>query len=243
MLRKLVLGAAALALAAGPAAAQDGTAGSFRVGPRVGYTMYHDGTGLKPAVGFGLDAVYFATKNVGIGVLLDYSRPETDSSYFPVEMTFGGSSSSLDQDGETFIFGVQQPVTVAQYQLLAEFRFGDRFQPFINGSAGGYTMYLDPQVANGNTHFTNWAFSAGVGFNFRAGASTGVRLEARDFVFTGYDRANLDVSKLEYDWTVSSGSRNEPTRFPDVLPAQPAFSGTAHNFQVALGFTFTPGGR
>jgi hypothetical protein len=242
MLRKLVLGAAALALTAGPAVGQDGTA-SFRVGPRAGYTMYKDATGLKPGVGFGMDAVYSVTKNLGIGVLVDFARPQTDSSYFPVEMSFGGSSSDVNSEGETFIFGVQYPVTIAQYHLLAEFRFGNRFQPFFSGSAGAYTMYLDPQAARGNTHFTNWAFSAGAGFDFQAGSATSVRLEARDFIFTRYDRANLEVQALAYDWTVSSGSFNQPVRFPEVLPSQEPFSGTAHNIQVVLGFTFTPGGR
>jgi hypothetical protein len=242
MLRKLVLGAAALAVAAGSATAQEGS-GSFRVGPRVGYTLYKDATGLKPGVNFGLDAVYFVSRNIGVGVLLDVARPQTDSSFFPVEMSFGGSSADLNPDGETYIFGVKMPVTVALYQLQAEFRFGDRFQPFVTGSAGGYTMYLDPQVARGNTNFTNWAFSAGVGFVFRTSSSTGIRLEGRDVLFTGYDRANLNVQRLIYDWTVTSGSFNQPVRFPEVLPPQDPFSGTAHNWQVALGFTFTPGGR
>ena len=29
----------------------------------------------------------------------------------------------------------------------------------------------------------------------------------------------------------------------DVLPAQEEFSGSAHNWNISLGFTFTPGGR
>lgn len=242
MFRELVLGAAALAVAGGSAAAQEGS-GNFRVGPRVGYTMYQAATGLKPGVNIGVDAVYLATKNLGVGVLLDFARPHTDSSYFPVEMTFGGSSSDLNTDGETFIYGVQMPVTIAQYQLLGEFRFGDRFQPFVSGSAGAYTMYLDPQVADGNTNFTNWAFSAGLGFTFRPSAASSIRLEARDYIFTNYDRASLEVQQLAYDWTIASGSFNQPVRFPEVLPAQEDFSGTAHNWQFALALAFTPGGR
>lgn len=243
MLRKLVLGAAALALAATPAAAQGG-AGSFRVGPRGGYTLYKAATGLRPTVNFGLDAMYFVTPNIGVGVLLDYARPQTDSSYFPAEMPFGASSTPLNPDGITYIYAIQQPVTIAQYQLLAEFRFGDRFQPFIAGGAGGYTLYLDPQVANGNNHFTHLGLSAGVGFAYQAGNAAAIRLEARDFIFTSFSRSELDVATFQHNWSIDSGSFYRPVRFPDVLPAQDPFeSSVAHNWQVALGFTFTPGGR
>lgn len=242
MLRTLVLGATALAFAAGPVAAQDG-AGAFHVSPHVGYTLYKEATGLKPGVNFGMDALYFFSKNIGVGVLLDFARPSTDSSFFPVEMSFGGSSFPDNPDGATFIYGVSMPVTIAQYQLMAQFQFGDRFQPFINAGVGGYTMYLDPQVALGNENFTNLGFSAGLGFSFEASSYASIRLEARDYVFTKFDRANFQVQNLVYDWTVSTGSFNQPVRYPDVLPAQEEFSGSAHNWNISLGFTFTPGGR
>jgi hypothetical protein len=235
--------ATAMALGAGTAAAQEGS-GTFRVSPHGGYTTYASETGLKPSVNLGLDALYFVSKNIGIGVLLDYARPETDSSYFPVEFSFGGSSFLDNPDGVTYVVGVNMPVSIAQYQLIGEFRFGDRLQPFISGGAGAYTMFLDPQAAAGNTNFTNWALSAGVGVSFRASAATGVRLEVRDFMFLNYDRANLQVQTFQSDWTIGGlGSYNQPVRFPDVVPAQEPFSGSAHNFQFALAFNFTPGGR
>ena len=223
MLRKLVLGVAALALTAGTAAAQAG-GGQFRVDPRVGYTMYKDATGLRPGVNFGINAVFFATNNIGVGVLLDYARPQTDSSYFPAELSFGDT---------TFVYAVQQPVTITQFHLMGEFRFGNRLQPFLSASAGGYRINLDAQAAAGVVDFTQWGASVGGGVSFQASEFAGVRLEVRDFMFFSYDRDNLNVTR----------NRFTPARYPNVLPQQAPFSGSAHNIQFALAFTFTPGGR
>lgn len=37
--------------------------------------------------------------------------------------------------------------------------------------------------------------------------------------------------------------RFRPTRFPDVVPYQAEYNGTAHNIYAAIAFTFTPGGN
>ncbi|HEX9727604.1 MAG TPA: outer membrane beta-barrel protein [Gemmatimonadales bacterium] len=220
MLRKLVLGVAFAALAAAPAVAQNG---SFRVGPRLGYVKYAEKTGIEAGAMVGLDGLYYISSNLGIGFTLDVSRPQTDSSFFPAEMSFGDT---------TFIFGVSQPLTIAQFGLQAEFSAGGSIAPFIMGGVNGYRVSLDPQVAAGPANFVELGFSVGGGVAFRTSAGTQIRLEARDFVFTDFDRSRLNVVRAAF----------QPTRFPDVLPVPDPFSGSAHNIHVALSFSFTPGG-
>ena len=222
MLRKLVLGVAALALTAGPLAAQ-----GFRVGPRLGYTTYDDNTGIEAGALIGLDGMYRLSPNLGLGFMLDVSRPSTDSSFFPAEMSFGDT---------TFIFGVQQPLTVVRAAAVGEFRLGGSVSPFFSGSIGVYRISLDPQVAAGPVTFSELGLSIGGGIEFSTSDATSVRLEVHDFVFTNFDRSRLDVTRRV------GTSSFDPVRFPDVLPAAAPFSGTAHNISFAVAFSFTPGG-
>ncbi len=229
MLRKLVLGVAALALTTGPLAAQ-----GFRVGPRLGFITYDDDTGLESGALIGLDGMYRLSPNLGIGFMLDVSRPSTDSSFFPAEMSFGDT---------TFIFGVKQPLTVVRAAVAGEFRLGGNLSPFISGSIGAYRISLDPQAARGPITFTELGLSIGGGLEFSTSDQTSVRLEIHDFVFTNFDRSRLDVTRRT--GTVSTRTTTQgfnPVRFPDVLPALEPFDGTAHNISFAVAFSFTPGG-
>lgn len=222
MLRHVMLGAALVATVSMPAAAQIAP-GRFELGPRVGYTKYATKTGMRGAAVLGMDALYYLNRHVGIGFLLDAARPSTDSSYFPVEMSFGDT---------TYIYAAAQPLAVLQYAVQGELTTGGRIAPFISGSVGGYRVTLDPQVSNGEHQFTHVGFSWGGGITIGAGGGASVRLEVRDFVFTNFDRSALNPVS----------SRFEPSRFPDLVPLPAPFSGTAHNIHVALGFAFSPGG-
>ena len=219
MLRHVVLGVAVAALLPLPAVAQTG---QFSVGPRLGYINYDTETGLESAGILGLDATYRINRNIGIGFTVDVGRPTTDSSFFPAEMSFGDT---------TFVFAVSQPVTVVNYHLMLEATTGGTFAPFLLGSVGGYRMTLDPQVG-GNEDVNELGFSFGGGISFQTSGGTAIRLEARDFVFTNFDREVLYPVEQRF----------RPTRFPQVLPTPAPFDGTAHNIIVSLAFSFTPGG-
>jgi opacity protein-like surface antigen len=222
MFRNLMLTVVVTGLLAGPAVAQT-TGGQFHVGPRIGYIKYANKTGIKDAALFGLDALYYVSPNLGVGFALDVARPNTDGNFFPAEMSFGDT---------TFIYAVSQPLTILQFALQAEATTGGRLAPFLGASIGGYRVSLDPQVAAGQSNFTELGFSFGGGIAFAVGEATSVRLEARDYVFTKFNRDNI----------YPVDSRFRPTRFPDVLPEPAPFDGTAHNIHVGLAFTFTPGG-
>ena len=80
--------------------------------------------------------------------------------------------------------------------------------------------------------FTDWAFTAGAGIRIRSGGGTSVLLEVQDLIYPNFARNAL--SPVE--------PRFRPTRFPDVVPLQPEFDGTAHNIYASIAFIFTPGG-
>ncbi len=218
MYRRLVVAIGLAALVAGPLAAQD-----FEIGPRLGYVKWKDATGIKGAAMLGVDAIYRLNSHLGVGVRFDVARPGTDGKYFPAQMSFNDT---------TMIFAVSQPLTVIQYGAQAVVETGGAFSLFAKGGAGARTIILDPQAAHGRVNVSDWAFQAGGGISLRAGSGTSVKLEVQDLIYTNFRRA--DLSPVE--------PRFEPTRFPDVVPYQPAFDGTAHNIYAAISFIFTPGG-
>lgn len=223
MFRRIVV-AAALVGVTTPAAGQE--LRQFQIGPRVGLITYDTDTGLKDAAMLGLDAVFNFTRNIGIGFRFDIARPETDGKFFPAEMTFGDT---------TLIFAVTQPVTVLQYGGKVELTTGGSLALFASGGVGGYRITLDPQVARGQRDVTNLGWSIGGGVSFQTTSGTRVRLEIHDFIFQDYRRADLDPVQPTFQGFPSQ-------RFPDVVPPQSPFEGTAHNIHFAVAFAFTPGG-
>jgi len=218
MFRRLVVALGFAALAAGPVTAQE-----FEIGPRVGYVKWKEATGMTNSAMLGVDAIYRISSRLGLGVRFDVARPGTDSQYFAAEMSFGDT---------TLIFAVQQPVTVLQYGVQAQFETGGTFSVFAKGGAGGRTISLDPQSARGRISTTEWAFNAGGGIRIRSGGGTSVLLEVQDLIYPNF--ARNDLNPVE--------GRFQPKRFPDVLPLQPEFDGTAHNIYASISFIFTPGG-
>jgi hypothetical protein len=222
MYRRLVVGLGFVALTASPLAAQ-----RFEIGPRLGYVKWKAETGLKNAAMLGVDATYRVSPRLGIGVRFDVARPGTDGNYFPAEMTFGPGGSDT-----TMIFAVEQPVTVLQYMAQAQVETGGALSVFLKGGGGGRSITLDPQAAHGRITVSDWAVMAGGGVRIRAGSGTSVMLEVQDLVYLRY--ARNDINPVE--------TRFRPVRFPDLVPYQPEFTGTAHNIYAALSFIFTPGG-
>jgi hypothetical protein len=206
------------AIAAGPLAAQQ-----FDVGPRLGYVKFEEGTGLTQAGLIGLDAVYRVSPRIGVGVRFDVGRPSTNGDFFPAELTFGDT---------TLIMAVKQPVMLVHYSVQAQVETGGKISAFAGGSAGGYTLTLDAQTARGRSTLSEFAFTAGGGVRLQTGSGTSVRLEVQDLILVNYQRNALNPVDPRF----------VPVKFPDVLPPQPEFDGTAHNLYLALAFTFTPGG-
>jgi hypothetical protein len=220
MLRSIVvsfgLGAALLA---GPLAAQE-----FEIGPRLGYVKFKEVTGIENAAMMGVDTRYKLGSHLAVGFRLDVARPGTDGQYFSAEMTFSDT---------TLVMQVRQPLTIIQYMATGEFETGGSFSLFANGGAGGYSIKMDPEATTGVNSVTEWAFAVGGGIRLRTGGGTSVRLEVQDLIYTNFNRNNLNPVEPRF----------APVRFPDVVPLQPNYQGSAHNIYGAISFIFTPGGR
>ncbi|MDH3495456.1 MAG: porin family protein [Gemmatimonadota bacterium] len=212
-----------LATTSGALVAQSNT--GFVVGPRLGWMKYQEETGVKNGPVIAVDATYRISRYLGLGASVGVVRAKTDGNFFPAEMTFRDT---------TLLFAVEQPLTTIHVAGLvtAELPLGT-VRPYVRGGAGLYHVTLDPQVAEGSTGFSELLLVGGVGFNFQVGSTTGIRLEVTDYVYTSFDREQINPVDARF----------APTRFPDVIPSQPPFHKTAHNFAATLGFTFTPGAR
>jgi hypothetical protein len=84
----------------------------------------------------------------------------------------------------------------------------------------------------GNQSFTNTQFQFGGGIGYRVSPTTAIRLDARDFVFTDWDRDQLNPVGAAY----------QNTTVPSVNFNPPEKKNTINNWRIALGFTFTPRG-
>lgn len=201
----------------------------FQVGPRLALMQFDGVSGIENSALIGIDAAYFFTRNLAIGATVDFARPQTDKRYFPAELSFGDT---------TFVFQVEMPVTIWQYQVTAvgTLPMGS-FSPFVTAGFGQYRLFLDPQAARNPTTVTHGLFSVGGGFTVRLGESSGLRLEIRDFIYRNYDLNELNLVETRF----------QPRRFPDVAPVPDRTCYDAkcnlNNIQFALGFTFVPGGQ
>lgn len=197
----------------------------YLIGARLGETSYDKSSGIDKGPMLGVDGTYFFNRSIGLGFMLDVTRPETKGEFFPAELTFGDT---------TFLYEVRQPLTIVQVgaQLVLQAPMGS-FAPYVSAGAGWYRFFLDPAVSNGNKTFTHPMYSLGGGLNIRLSESSGLRFEVHDFVHTDFDRSRLNPV----------GPRFQPTRFPDAIVPPEAAKSRTHNIQLALAFSFVPGGQ
>ena len=233
MFKRLVCSLTVVLLVAATAAVgQDaGRAGTFGVGVRLGYDTYSSSTGIDNGALIGIEADFFVSNNFAIGAYADFSRPSTDGTFFPAELTFGAEDS-------TMIFAVSQPLTVIKFglELLGTTKLGSSFNPYLLVGAGAYQVQVDAQVNRANESSTNFQFTIGGGLALDVGRSSAIIFDVRNYFLTNFERARLDPVDARF----------LPTRFPDVLPVPaPACDGgscTESNLVFAIAFQFTPGG-
>jgi hypothetical protein len=222
MTRKTIVALTMLAVGATGGLSAQIVPHQFQIGPRAGTIGFDNSSGIKRGGLLGVDATYYLTRGLGIGLVLDLSRPETDGSFFPAELSFGDT---------TFAYEVSQPLTIVNAQLQATFAFNaGRLAPFVAAGVGSYRIFLDPQVANGPRSFSNLSYSLGGGVNLRVGESSGIRLEVRDHVYSKFDRDRLNPVNARF----------APLRFPELIPQPVAAKSTIHNIALLLAFSFVP---
>jgi hypothetical protein len=231
------LAGVAFVLATDSVAGQGLTAGRFTVTPSIGTIRWDDASALAnkkadengeftknvftPTVG--LSADYLVARQVGLGFYFEASRPQTRGDYFPTLLLNFPNNAQLRT--------ISQRVTVLMYGAQATLQLPTgRLNPYLSGGAGLVTISGDPQQNDRNSSFTNGQFQVGGGLGFHVSGSTSLRIDVRDFVFTGFDRDEL--------YPVNPSFQN--TLFPSANGNPPAEKSTVHNIRVAIGFSYVP---
>lgn len=227
----LALGALGLAMTATPAAAQ-AAAGEYTITVLGGQTLYDESSALKNAPYGGIQAQYNITDNFGVGAYGLGARPTTDGTFYPlVRMEFNDT---------VFHYLVSQQMVGLDYGVLAFGRLPmGRLDVEVLGGVGRYTFSVDDQRNDRPTvpgtledEFSGTQFQIGGGIGFAVAGNKGIRLEVRDFIYTGYDR----------EWFNLSDPLLGATNVPHPRPNPPEAKSTIHNIRVQLGFSFVPGG-
>jgi hypothetical protein len=231
------LAGVAFVLATDGLVAQALTSGRFTVTPVVGTIRFDDASALAnkkadndgaftenvftPTVG--LSADYKFARQIGLGFYFEAARPQTRGDYFPSLLLNFGQNAELRT--------ISQRVTLMMYGLQGTATFGvGRLQPFVSGGAGFVTINGDPQQNDRNASFSNTQFQFGGGIGYAVSGRTSLRVDVRDFVFTGWDRDEL--------YPVNPDFQN--TLFPAANGDAPSAKSTVHNIRIAIGFSYVP---
>lgn len=223
MLRSIGLGLTLTAVVAGVAEAQV-EQGQFQVSPFGGYLLFAESAALDDAVIAGLDAAYYLTPNLAIGITGSYGQSTGDGSFFP-RLTFVGEE-------EVEVHQIDMDVNFATYAATA--RLGTNLgslSPYVSGGVGGWLIFLDPEQNNGPGTHGDLMLEVGGGASYAISSRAGLRVDVRDQIFTGYDRDILNPINPRFQTTEG---------FEDEIAAKPDEQSTIHNFRIALGFTFIP---
>lgn len=214
-----------------PAMGSGGTGGrSFTLMPHVGVMRFSIYSGLENAPAFGLDARYEVTPRLSLGTSVNVARANTRGSDFVTALRYGDPSKG----DTTFLFRLQQPVTLLDAALNATFMvpsFTSRLEPYVTGGAGVYSFFLDPQAnAGGGRDFSRLSALLGGGVHMRLSPSAGITLDVRDLVLTNFDRDRLAPSDARFRTNV----------YPEDFAAPPTARSVVHNVLFSVGFTWTP---
>jgi hypothetical protein len=223
-MRRLVL-PFALGCALAPAALQAQVeVGRYQVSALVGMQEYAASSALERAPVAGVEASYYLSPHLSLGLYGQVARPRTDPLFFPlVRLNFGAV---------TEYHAPAQRVTA--YALGAQARMSlplERVEPYATVGAGAYLFNLDPEQNRSDEFRTGPSLSVGAGVNVPLTPRAGVRMELRDNILLRYDRDWFDLSDPLF---------REP-RHPAPGGEPPDPQSTIHNLRWSLGFTFIPG--
>lgn len=230
----LALGALVVGALPATAAAQATPQQRYTIMVVGGQTQYDESSALKHTQYGGVEGVYQMTRHVGLGGYLLASRPTTDATFFPlVRLAFSDTVLHFlpSQQVLHLDFGL---TAVAMVPLMR----GVQFQ--ANGGVGRYVFRLDPERADRPVvpgqevrGFEGLQYTAAAGLNISLGPSGGMRLQVRDFIFTGFDRELLSLAE---PWL-------GPETIPHPRPDPPAAKSTVHNLRFEIALSFVPGTR
>ena len=215
-MRKFIVGAAALALAAGPLSAQGAgqpvTAGhgSFYVGPYAGYMIFGDLYETPQNVeysnengGFyGVQAGFSVSPNFSILGNLGYTKSKFTAENVPAAT--GTQTQNLSGDIGVWLYD-------ADLQFRLPFMQANSWiAPLAQVGAGAIRYTADYNDFNSSAQ-TNVAFNFGIGGDVQFAQAVGLRVMAKDYItslkWTNDSRIARDVIKGQtaHNWAITAG--------------------------------------
>lgn len=196
----------------------------FQVVVQGGWHTYAGGSAIEGGASVGSDASYFISETVGIGVWTDYTFTEADGSKFPpVALSF--------VDSTTFTT-LNQPLDIWQYGGHVKLRLPGSISPFVLVGAGGYTVFLDPQQANGPENTSGFVARFGVGVDLAISDVAGFELGISDAFYPNWEPQRVFPVRSQF----------QNSRFPELNPDPGDLSDSVHNLRFTAGLTLVPGG-
>lgn len=220
------------AMMGAPALAQERT---FRVTGAGSWVLYDDASALDDGPSVGIEAVVPIISFFSVGTNVDFGRTEVNGDFFPAaEINFGPDTTILYSVGQRIsiltagVSGVVSPLT-------------GRFQAYGVGGVGWYKVYFDPQQAGGAGSLDDLMLSVGGGLTYEISDRFGFQIDARDVIFTGWEREALNVVRPRLRDPNPTCLDAGTCRFPDANPPPPDAKGTIHNIRLSVGFRYVPG--
>jgi opacity protein-like surface antigen len=203
-MKRLIVGALALAASAAPLAAQSSKPAVFTIVPYAGYMFFGDYFETSNNIEFSNEdgGLYGAQAQLDLGrVFSIYGNFAYTKSKFTFENYFGnGQSLNLDDVGVWLYDGGVQ----LRLPMNSESMSG--LSPFVQGGAGAVRYSTESDDIRSSSS-RNAAFNFGGGIDWQIGRF-GIRLMAKDYVtsldWADFDDVELD-DRLAHNWGITAG--------------------------------------
>jgi hypothetical protein len=203
-MKRLIVGALALATFAAPLAAQSSKPAVFTISPYVGYMNFGDYFETSNNIEFSNEngALYGAQAQLDMGRFVSlYGNFGYTSTKFRFENYFGSGQALNLNDVGVWLYdgGLQLRMPIAQGASSG-------ISPFVQ-AGGGAVRYSSESDDIQSSSSTNAAFNFGGGIDWQVG-KLGIRLMAKDYVtsldWTEFDNVELDDRKA-HNWGFTAG--------------------------------------
>lgn len=225
-MQKLVLplGACLFVLVGAAEVSAQTEVGRYRLSANFGVQTFAESSALESSVVGALDASYYVTSSLALGLYGQVARPKTDPTFFPMVRLDFGTETEFHQPAQrmtSYVVGLQ-----AQFSQVV-----GQIEPHVVGGIGYYAFTLDPEQNRSDESRDGFSLNLGLGASYALSQSAGVCVEIRDMVFLDYDR----------DWFDLSDPLLAEPRFPEPGGVPPDKESTIHNLRFSVGFTYIPG--
>ena len=203
-MKRLIVGALALAVSAAPMAAQSSKPAIFTLSPYVGYMNFGDYFETSNNIEFSNEngALYGAQAQLDLGRFFSlYGNFGYTSSKFTFENYYGAGQALNLNDVGVWLYdgGVQLRMPISRDASSG-------ISPFVQ-AGGGAIRYSSENDDIRSSSSTNAAFNFGGGIDWQFG-KVGIRLMAKDYVtsldWTDFDNVELDDRKA-HNWGFTAG--------------------------------------